>query len=184
MRSYLPDPIGGLVWFGEDDTYTTCYVPMYISIEKIPEPFTKGDINKFSLESAWWAFNFVGNYVNLRYSDMVKDVQKVQGRLEDEALSARDSIDRKALELYNSDKGEMTAFLTGYSVERGEKVVEEWKQLGFYLVMKYNDGYVKDEKNHIRTIGYPEEWYKRVIECEGDKYKIKDATKENQVKSF
>jgi len=185
MRNFLPDPIGGVVWFGEDDTYTTCYVPMYVSIDKIPEPFTVGDINKFSLESAWWAFNFVGNFINLRYSDMVKDVQKVQSRLEGEFIQEQGSVEKAALAMYDAgDKEKMIKFLTGYSVAAGEKVTEEWRQLGFYLVMKYNDGYVKDEKHHIQTIGYPEEWYKRVIECEGDKYKIKDATKEDQVKSF
>jgi len=116
---------------------------------------------------------------------MVKDVQKVQSRLEDEFIQKQDSVEEVAVAMYEAgDKDKMIKFLTGYSVTAGEKVAEEWRQLGFYLVMKYNDGYVKDENHHIQTIGYPEEWYKRVMECEGDKYKIKDATKEDQVKSF
>ncbi|NPA37295.1 MAG: dipeptidase [Chlorobi bacterium] len=185
MRSYLPDPIGGIVWFGEDDTYSTCYVPMYNSITEIPESFTKGDINKFSLESAWWAFNFVGNYVNLRYSDMIEDVKKVQSRLEDKFLQDQDSIESLALDMLDAgDKDKMLKFLTDYSVTSGEDVTEEWRQLGFYLVTKYNDGYVKDENRRIKAVGYPEQWYRRVIECDGDKYRIKDATEENQVKSF
>ena len=185
MRGSLPDKVGGLMWFGEDDTYTTCYVPMYVTIDKIPGSFTKGDINKFSLESAWWAFNFVSNFANIRYSDMVKDIQKVQSRLEDEFLQAQDSIESLALDMLNEgDKDRLVKFLTDYSVTSGEEVTEEWRQLGFLLIMKYNDGYVKDKKHHIKSEGYPEEWYKRVIECEGDKYKVKDATKENQVKSF
>ncbi|MCK5222658.1 MAG: C69 family dipeptidase, partial [Candidatus Aminicenantes bacterium] len=28
-RRWLPDPIGGIHWFGVDDTYSTCYVPIY-----------------------------------------------------------------------------------------------------------------------------------------------------------
>lgn len=184
MRNFLPDAIGGVMWFGEDDTYTTCYVPMYVSIDEIPKSFTVGDINKFSLKSAWWSFNFVGNYVNLRYSDMVKDVQKVQSRLEKEVLQAQDSVELKAMELYHSGKDETVSYLTAYSVKTGEKVVQEWRELGQYLIMKYNDGYVKNEKNHIQSIGYPEDWYERVIECDGAKYKVKDADKENQVKSF
>jgi len=184
MRNFLPDPIGGIMWFGEDDTYTTCYVPLYVSIDKIPKSFTVGDINKFSLESAWWAFNFVSNFANIRYVDMVKDIQKVQSRLEDESLNVQDSIDQTAIKLFRSNKEEMVAALTNYSISQGEKVVEEWRQLGFYLIMKYNDGYVKNKKHRIESIGYPEEWYERVIECEGEKYKVKDAGKENQIKSF
>jgi len=47
-RSWLPNPIGGVYWYGVDDTYTTCYVPLYCSINDLPEPFTKGDLQDFS----------------------------------------------------------------------------------------------------------------------------------------
>ncbi|MCF6241436.1 MAG: hypothetical protein L3J74_08850 [Bacteroidales bacterium] len=52
------------------------------------------------------------------------------------------------------------------------------------MVTKYNDGYIKDEKGHIRSEGYPPAWYKKVIKTEGDRYKIKNAKQENEVKSF
>ena len=40
-RSWLPDPIGGVYWYGVDDTYTTCYVPLYCGINDVPEAYTK-----------------------------------------------------------------------------------------------------------------------------------------------
>ncbi|MEN8120136.1 MAG: C69 family dipeptidase [Bacteroidota bacterium] len=184
MRNYLPDPIGGVLWFGEDDTYFTCYVPMYISIAETPIEFTTGDINKFSLTSAWWAFNFVSNFANLRYSDMIKDIQVVQNKLENEFLQKQDSIEQKANELYKSDKSKLLEYLTKYSVKQGIKTVDKWRELGFFLITKYNDGYVKDKNNRIESIGYPEEWYRKVIKTEGVKHKIKDAEDKNEVKSF
>jgi len=57
-RSWLPDPIGGLLWYGMDDTYTTCYVPLYCGINELPESFTAGTLRQFSWDSAWWVFNF------------------------------------------------------------------------------------------------------------------------------
>ena len=52
-------------------------------------------------------------------------------------------------------------------------VVNEWKKLGEYLIMKYNDGYVKDEKKHITSPGYPNEWKQEIINRHPDKFEIK-----------
>ncbi|OQY04071.1 MAG: hypothetical protein B6I20_03755 [Bacteroidetes bacterium 4572_117] len=184
MRNYLPDPIGGVLWFGEDDTYFTCYVPMYNAITETPEAFIIGDINKFSLKSAWWVFNFVSNFANLRYSDMIKDIQLVQNKLERDLIQNQDSIEQKAFAIYKANKSKLPQYLTDYSVKQGTKVVAEWRELGFFLVTKYNDGYVKDKNNKIESKGYPKEWYRRVIKTEGEKHKIKNAENKNEVKSF
>ncbi|MFW6277614.1 MAG: dipeptidase, partial [Prolixibacteraceae bacterium] len=55
-RNWLPDPIGGILWFGVDDTYVTCYVPMYCGITEIPECFEEGngDLLTYSETSAFW----------------------------------------------------------------------------------------------------------------------------------
>ncbi|HYW96014.1 MAG TPA: C69 family dipeptidase, partial [Bacteroidales bacterium] len=38
-RNWLPDEIGGILWFGVDDAATSCYTPMYSSMTRIPESF-------------------------------------------------------------------------------------------------------------------------------------------------
>ncbi|MBD3413971.1 MAG: hypothetical protein GF421_06040 [Candidatus Aminicenantes bacterium] len=171
-RSWLPNPIGGVYWYGVDDTYTTCYVPLYCSIDDVPESFTKGDLQGFSWDSAWWVFNFVANYANLRYSDMVKDIKKVQARLEGQFQSLQPIIEKTALELYQSDPDLLTAYLTNYSVSQGEEVVKQWIELGEFLLTKYNDGYVKDKNGRPRGLGYPEEWLKKVIQSKPKQFKL------------
>ena len=42
-RSWLPDWIGGIHWFGVDDTYTTVFAPMYCGMTKVPESFAEGN---------------------------------------------------------------------------------------------------------------------------------------------
>ena len=54
-------------------------MPMYAGITRLPEAFTVGGINEFSWDSAWWVFNFVSNFANLKYSYMIGDIQAVQG---------------------------------------------------------------------------------------------------------
>lgn len=155
LRNYLPDEIGGIAWFGVDDTYTTCYFPIYTCVTEISKPFATGDINRYSTESAWWAFNFAANYANTRYSDIVVDIIKVQKELESIMISQQPAIEKMAL---GFNEGECIEFLTNYSVKMGEMVHNRWVEIGNRLVTKYNDGYIKDDNNHIQTKGYPEEW--------------------------
>ncbi len=164
MRSWLPDNIGGIVWFGEDDTYSTCYLPMYVGIKKVPDAYKIGDIYKFSWKSAWWVFNFVANFANIRYVDMIKDIKKVQKQHENMYLSQIDSIDAKAIKLLKtSGKEKSNIFLTNYVSNEGSKLITDWINLGEYIITKYNDGYVKDFKNHkINQTGYPKDWYNKV----------------------
>ena len=168
LRSYLPDDIGGLIWFGEDDTYTNCYFPIYCSVSDVAAPYKIGDINHYSTKSAWWAFNFVANYANLRYQKMVKDIRKVQSELENRFISQQDSIEKIAL-TKNGD--ERRNFLTEYSKSAGMEVYQRWLSLGNQLITKYNDGYIK-ENGHIRATPYPKAWRDFIIHYNYKKHKI------------
>lgn len=171
-RGWLPNPIGGVYWYGVDDTYTTCYVPLYCCIQDLPRPFTVGDLQKFSWDSAWWVFNFVANYANLKYSYMVKDILKVQSALEGQFLSLQPAIEKIALELYKTDPNLLVQYLTNYSVSQGEQVVKHWIELGEFLLTKYNDGYVKDDQGRPRSVGYPSEWLKEVLKSRPEQFKL------------
>jgi dipeptidase len=171
-RAWLPDAIGGLAWYGVDDTWFTCYVPLYCGIEEVPASFAKGSLQRFSWDSAWWVFNFVSNYANLKYSYMIEDIQAVQGKLEGDFLALQPSIERTAVELASTDPELMTRYLTGYSVEKGEEVVRRWRELGEFLLTKYNDGYVKNEKGRPQESGYPEEWLRAVLEARPEQFRL------------
>ncbi|MCF6359092.1 MAG: C69 family dipeptidase, partial [Draconibacterium sp.] len=166
LRSFMPNNFA-LAWFSFDDTYTNCYFPFYISSTEIPESYTTGDINHFNRESMWWAFNFVSNFANICYQPMVNDVKIVQQKLENLFIEQQDSVEQLALK---ATKEERIKELTNFSHSSGNLVHKEWIKLGDFLVMKYNDGYEKDEKGRIRSKGYSEEWLKKVANREGEKY--------------
>ncbi len=185
-RSWLPDAIGGILWFGVDDTYSTCYAPMYCGMTEIPVCFQvgNGDMLTYSETSAFWTFNFVTNFAYLRYSDMIKDVQKVQSELENKYVSYVPVIDKAAEILYKENPAKARKFLTEYSVNEANNMTAEWKKLGHYLLVKYIDGNIKREKdgNFERTeyglppspifAGYPEWWYKAIANSTGDSKKV------------
>ncbi len=174
-RGWLPDKIGGVYWFGVDDTYTTCYFPLYCGINAIPESFTVGKLGAFSWESAWWVFNFVANFANLKYSFMLPEIQAVQSDIEGMFLALQLAVEKTALELSETDPELMTRYLTDYSVTHGEQVVDRWKALAEHLLTKYNDGYVKDENGRPKDRGYPEGWLRKVVRECPDQFRLPEA---------
>jgi dipeptidase len=171
-RDWLPDPIGGVYWYAVDDTYFCCYVPLYCGIDEVPESYTVGSVGKFSWDSAWWVFNFVANYANLRYCDMQADIQAVQRELEGHLLALQPAVEKTGLELYRSNPELMTRYLTDYCVTHAELVVERWRELGEYLIQKYNDGYVQNEPGRPEEQGYPESWLRRVLQERPDQFRL------------
>jgi dipeptidase len=169
LRNYLPREIGAVMWFAEDDTYTNCYFPVYCCVTDLPVPFTVGDINRYSRNSAWWAFNFVANFAGLRYCDMVKEIKRVQNELESGFIAGQDSVEKLALAKERKQRIEL---LTRYTVSAGNMVHERWLRLGDYLIVKYNDGYVKDSAGRIKSKPYPREWLDFIIHNEPSKHKI------------
>lgn len=178
-RSNLPDPIGGILWFGVDDASSTVYVPMYCGIREIPHAFKvgNGSFNEFSWESAFWVFNFVANYAYSRYSDMIVDIQKVQRQLEGNFFSMQNDIENEAKQLYAVSPEKARRFLTEYSKKQSEKTLKSWMKLGESLLFKYLDGNVKDEYNKPKHPGYPQKWYKRVVDETGEHFEMKEIDK-------
>lgn len=69
-------------------------------------------------------------------------------------------------------------FLTNHSKGTADKLVKDWRNFGEFLVMKYNDGVVKDEYGNPINVGYPEEFKKRMVDEAGDKIKMKQVQPE------
>ena len=171
-RSWLPDAVGGVFWYGLDDTYTSCYVPLYAGINRVPESYTVGTISRFSWDSAWWVFNFVANIANLKYSYMVEDILDVQRELEDRFLAMQPVVEQAAVALADADPALMTEYLTQYSVGQADEVVRRWKELGEHLLTKYNDGYVAGDGEDSAERGYPQEWLNLVVSERPEQFRL------------
>ncbi len=161
-RSWLPDAVGGVVWFGWDVAHSTCYMPLYGAATQLPDGFDVGWVGEFNRDAAFWAFDFVSNWANLRYNTIIKDIQAKYKSIEDKEFVVAPYIEKAAAAL--CEKGEEDCareVLTQYSVDNGNEVVQDWWKFGEFLIGKYHDGYNNYPKAAV-TIGYPEEWLKAV----------------------
>jgi dipeptidase len=184
-RNWLPDPIGGILWFGLDDTYSTVYTPMYCGMTKVPENYAvgNGSLMEFSDNSAFWLFNQVSNFAYTRYDMMIPYIQEKQKGLEDKYLSEIAVIDKTATDLYSKRKSKALNLITDYSIEQGKLTFYEWKKLYHFLFTRFMDGNVKTEIKgeplpKLEQPGYGENWYKELIKETGDKFLYKEEVHE------
>ncbi len=186
-RSWLPGPVGGILWFGVDDSYSCCYAPMYCGMTEVPECFRpgNGDLLTYSETSAFWAFNQVANLAYSRYADMIEEIRAVQKDEENRFISFIPVIDKAATSLMTGSSPEWgTRFLTEFSVNSANSLTQRWKELYKFLLVKYLDGNVKkvENGNFKRNDyglpampdfpGYPEWWYRAIVNSTGDHLKV------------
>jgi dipeptidase len=162
-RDWLPDPIGGVLWFGEDAPHSTCYVPIYAGATSVPVSFSTGKRDVFDENSAWWAFNFVSNWADLKFSYMIEDIKTVQEELESSFFAMQKPIEMAAVSMYEEDPELAVEFITDYTHNCCNKAVDRWWELARELIAKYDDGYVND----LESVGYPTWWLEEVGFGEG-----------------
>lgn len=186
MRRSLPNAIGGVLWFGNDDPNMVSYTPVYCCATKVPKCYDKNTADgvTFSWESAFWVCNWVANMTYPRYSQLFPSVEATRNEIEQGYINNQANVEKKALELYNEDPQKAAAYLSDYSVDCAQGMLERWKKLGEYLIVKYNDQTIKPEENDkflltpdglgrapIRP-GFPDKYKEHLIRETGDKYLI------------
>jgi dipeptidase len=171
-RANLPDPVGGVTWFTPDEASTSCFTPLYCSIDTLPQPYVTGTYKAFSFDSAWWVTNLVSNLAYDRWSRIQPEIQKAQTERETALLTMQPVIEEAASKLATSDPILARTFLTSYSVSTGEATFREWKQLAESILTRHVDGYVQQPSGRSQAPGYPAEWLRRVVQERPDQFKL------------
>ena len=186
MRSWLPREIGGVLWFGNDDGNMIAYTPIYCGNTVQPECYnTPGaDAVTFSMKNAYWVCNWVSNMVYPRYSMMFPSLKTVRDSLEASYFANQAAVEAKAKELYKDNKDAAIKYLNDYSNQKAQQMLACWRQLAFYLIVKYNDMTVKPEADGkftrtkegigatVERPGYPEAFKEKLVKETGDKFEV------------
>ena len=162
-RSWLPDTIGGLLWYGPDRPSTNVLMPFYSGATNLPKQIQQANILDLSRDSVWSAFNFVANFCTIKYSYMIKDIKEERARLENTVFNLQSLIEANALALCKNGKtAEAKKMLTNYSEKNTAEVLNAWHMLAENLYVKYNDGYLNTEEEVGQPLFYPSWWLKEV----------------------
>lgn len=184
-RSWLPDLIGGIIWFGTDDAATSCLTPIYTNVTEVPECFAEGNgsMVEYSPTSAFWMCNRVANACYRMYNVMAPTVRAKIDAFENAQAEAVKEVDLKAMEQFAAgDSEQVKKILTDYSVNTAQQMFQDWTDLEILLLLKYMDGNVKGQNpdgsfidngydksipGAISNPGYTDKWKESVVREHG-----------------
>lgn len=184
VRASMPNAVGGVLWFGNDDPNMVAYTPIYCCVSKVPECYNPKDANdvNFSWNSAFWVENWVSNMTYPRYSQLFPSLQAVRQDVEGGYIVQQAQVESHAQTLLAQDPARAKAYLTDYSITCANQMLARWKKLGEYLIVKYNDQTVKPEKDGkfeltpdglgkaVERTGFNDSYKKVIVDQTGDKY--------------
>ena len=186
-RQQLPDPIGGVIWFGTDDAATSPLTPIYCGSTKVPECLDEKTANilTYSDKSMFWVTNRIAQFAYLRYDYIGAEVRKVIDDWENEQLLkvqiADEQLSRKAI-------AGMKKAATKFSINTAQELWEKWSNLDDYLMVKYIDGNIKKQGENGEFLnnghhpaqpafptqpGYSEKFLRAIAEDNGEVLKVK-----------
>lgn len=168
-RNWLPNEVGGILWFGVDDAASSVYFPMYSASTEVPESFAKGNgsMMQFTNKAAFWVFNQVTNFAYTRYNLIHPEIREKQKAFETQYVNFVQMMDTGAQSMLARNKEEAVKFITDFSCRTGNHLVDTWRDFYGYLFCKYMDGNVKTaipgEMNPKVEQPQLPEWYLRFI---------------------
>lgn len=188
-RDWLPDPVGGVFWFGTDDTNTSVYMPLYCGMTEVPAELAQGDINTFDINSNFWVNNIVANEAYHRYDMMIPDIRKVQNKLEKGFFEQVKANDPKLKAMVEA--GDMDAYrnaVNALGAQDAKEATDRYRDLAVYLFVKFMDGNRKKtdaDGNFLKSQyglpvypefpGYDKKYYENIVKESGDHFLIKSA---------
>ncbi len=190
-RSWLPDEVGGVLWFGVDDAATSALTPIYTCISQVPECFREGNgsMLEYSPTSAFWLFNRVAQFSYLFYDRAEPEIRAAADCYENENVKLVAEQDAMALKmLEGGNRGQAVRMLTEFCARRSQTLFNTWNDLSNYLLVKYMDGNVKrqNEDGSFQDNGsgkpipaspihpkFRERWLRAVVKDHGDVMEVK-----------
>ena len=188
-RSWLPDVVGGVIWFGTDDAATSYVTPIYTNTDAVPECFREGngDMLHYSPTSAFWMCNRVTNACYKMYNQMAPVVREKIDAFENDQMNVKlKANDEKLMTLYGKGgkaaEKKVRKAATAYSVETAQKQFADWVALEEMLLVKFIDGNVKGQNpdgsfkhsEHSKGLpgeiiqpGYTDKWKEAVAKDHG-----------------
>lgn len=187
VRADMPNAVGGVLWYGNDDPNMVAYTPVYCCANKVPECYaaeTANDVT-FSWKSAFWVCNWVANMTYPRYAQLFPTLEATRDELEKGFLNQQAVIEQKAMKLLSTNAERGVAYLTSYTEVCAQKMLKKWKELGEHMIVKFNDMAVKPQTSTGKykmtpdglaappqRPGFSDQYKKTIIQTTGDKYLV------------
>lgn len=140
-RGWLPNEIGGRVWFGLDNPAMTVKAPLYIGMNDVLPSYKICGQEYFRRDSATWAFRRVAKLSMIRWDLCKEPVEAVMKEFEEKAAREIPFLEKHYLELAAKDKNAANKMMTEYVQQFCDALVNRYWDLGDRLWNFYARGF-------------------------------------------
>jgi len=196
-RANVPAALGGILWNGCDDQSLSVRFPIYtVSTELAPTWVESAESNRtvFKMRSSHWAFNLVANFAYFQWSAVAPVVQGKIVAYEEmlfKNVAEKDTAVLAMIKNGGASKEDVAKTLTEFSVQAGDKLVDDWNTFFGELFVRFSDGfdasvmpraaapgaptgYARGGTStvQVKEPGYDQSWYDRIAADAGEKYHV------------
>jgi len=174
----------GVFWLTLSRPDGSVFLPFFAGQESMPPSYSTHacDYARFDRDCAWWAYNFVNQWVRLQYNFIMRDVVKKQSEVEERALNFVKAIRKevsvagncsssckphvepsKACRMSSKCSGCphcQSLYLAHRTNQFANTVTRNWWKFGEFLMSKYHSGLIilGEEPGDMIAPGYPKWW--------------------------
>lgn len=160
VKGYLPKEVKSLLWHGYGASDSTYIVPLWASMTRLPDIYTKGNrFGKFDRESAWWVASYVQQTATSNYQSAIKEIHAARdGRMATQYIAAEQIQKTAAALIEAGNKDAAIELITSYAYNNAEDWHKYWLEFGDELYGTYMF-------NRIDMVQAPySDWWKGILE--------------------
>ncbi len=140
-RSWLPDPIGGIMWLGFDCPALIPRIPVFAGVYELPSDFAVSSKHRFRRDAAAWAFHRAVRLSQITYQRDKEILLGVRKELLDQAFAELSAIEEEAMVLFQENPKDAIEFLNAYSNGFARSVVDRMWEVGDEIWLRYVSGF-------------------------------------------
>lgn len=136
VKSWLPEEIRGVSWFGYSGADTTYLTPLWASMEKLPDFYSVGTrYEAFQRESGWWTNSYVQQICEINYQYAVEIIHANRQEKMDPQYKIVDELQNTAAALIRAGEKEAALdLISNYAYYNAIDWHERWLDLGDQLL--------------------------------------------------
>jgi len=136
-RGWLPDEIGGVMWFGFENPAMTPKFPIHAGVTELVAELKVDSQQKFTFDSAAWAFRRASKLAQGRWDKTEKIITDTLKHYEGKIYEETAELEKKAAELIIKDKDLALKMLTDYTADTTRLLTKKYIELGNEFWLHY-----------------------------------------------
>ena len=141
-RDWLPDEVGGVCWWSEDNPGESPRVPLFAGMTDVPESFKVCGHKRYRPDAALWTYRRTNRLAQVSWGHGRKLIEPAVLSFEQKAVDEMPLIENKVSALIQEGKkDEAQAYLTRYSFDFIYSTLRCWEEMEGQLWHKFGRGF-------------------------------------------